>query len=69
MNYRYSLWIQWSEEDQLYLVTIPEFAEMVMQPCTSGKTYEDAVANAQEALLTARRSQRELSGVLQRSRH
>ena len=50
MNYRYSLSIQWSEEDQLYLVTIPEFAEMVMQPCTSGKTYEDAVANAQEAI-------------------
>lgn len=50
MNYRYSLIIQWSEEDQLYLVTIPEFSELVMQPCTYGKTYEAAIANAQEAI-------------------
>jgi predicted RNase H-like HicB family nuclease len=50
MNYRYSLIIQWSEEDQLYLVTIPEFADIAMQPCTYGKTYEEAIANAQEAI-------------------
>ncbi len=50
MNYRYSLIIQWSEEDQLYLVTIPEFSDIAMQPCTYGKTYEEAIANAQEAI-------------------
>ncbi|MCY7323073.1 MAG: type II toxin-antitoxin system HicB family antitoxin [Phormidesmis sp. CAN_BIN36] len=50
MNYRYSLIIQWSDEDQLYLVTIPEFAELVMQPCTHGKTYEEAGRNAQGAI-------------------
>jgi antitoxin HicB len=50
MNYRYSLLIQWSEEDQLYLVTIPEFAELVMQPCTAGKSYEEAVQKSQEAI-------------------
>jgi predicted RNase H-like HicB family nuclease len=50
MNYRYSLLIQWSEEDQLYLVTLPEFTEIAMQPCTYGKTYEEAIANAQEAI-------------------
>lgn len=50
MNYRYSLIIQWSDEDQLHLVTIPEFAELVMQPCTYGKTYEEAGRNAQEAI-------------------
>ena len=50
MNYRYSLIIQWSDEDQLYLVTIPEFAELVMQPCTHGKTYEEVGRNAQEAI-------------------
>ena len=32
MNYRYSLLIQWSEEDQLYLVTLPDFAQLAMQP-------------------------------------
>jgi len=50
VNYRYSLIIQWSDEDQLHLVTIPEFAELVMQPCTYGKTYEEAGRNAQEAI-------------------
>lgn len=50
MNYRYSLMIQWSDEDQLYLVTIPEFADLVMQPCTAGKSYEEAVMKAQEAI-------------------
>jgi antitoxin HicB len=50
MNYRYSILIQWSEEDQLYLVMIPEFVDRVMQPCTSGKTYEEAVTNAQDCI-------------------
>ncbi|MEG3929735.1 MULTISPECIES: type II toxin-antitoxin system HicB family antitoxin [unclassified Microcoleus] len=49
MNYRYSLLIQWSQEDGLYLVTLPEFATIAMQPCTYGKTYEEAIANAKEA--------------------
>jgi predicted RNase H-like HicB family nuclease len=50
MNYRYSLLIQWSQEDGLYLVTLPEFASIAMQPCTYGKSYEEAIANAQEAI-------------------
>lgn len=50
MMYRYSLIVEWSEEDQLYLVTIPEFSELVMQPSTAGKSYEEAVQKAQEAI-------------------
>ncbi len=50
MNYRYSLLIQWSEADGLYLITLPEFAGLAMQPCTYGKTYEEAIVNAQEAI-------------------
>jgi predicted RNase H-like HicB family nuclease len=50
MNYRYSILIQWSDLDQRYLVTIPEFAELVMQPCTSGKTYQAALENAQDCI-------------------
>lgn len=50
MSHRYSLLIQWSNGDSLYLVTVPEFSELVMQPCTSGRTYEEAVNNAQEAI-------------------
>ena len=45
MNYPYSLIIQWSDADQLYLVTLPEFSTIAMQPCTHGTTYQEAVQN------------------------
>jgi antitoxin HicB len=51
MNQRnYSILIQWSDEDQRYVVTLPEFASRVMQPCNDGATYEEALKNAQETL-------------------
>jgi len=31
-------------------VTLPEFAQLAIQLCTHGKTYEEAIANAQEAI-------------------
>ena len=37
MSYRYSRIIQWLDEDQIYLVTIPEFSNIAMQPCTTAK--------------------------------
>ena len=43
---RYSMIIQWSDEDQLFLVTIPEFADLVVMPCTHGKTREEATRSA-----------------------
>jgi predicted RNase H-like HicB family nuclease len=46
----YSLLIQWSPTNQRYLVTIAEFNELVMQPCTSGTTYQDAIENAQDCI-------------------
>lgn len=33
--------IQWSDEYRLFLVTIPEFADRVVMPCTHGKTRSD----------------------------
>ncbi|MBD2338252.1 type II toxin-antitoxin system HicB family antitoxin [Calothrix sp. FACHB-156] len=47
---RYSMIIQWSDEDQLFLVTIPEFAERVILPCTHGKTREEAIPNGEEVI-------------------
>ena len=38
-----------TDEDQCYVVQLPEF-EDVMQPCTHGDTYEEALKNAQEVL-------------------
>lgn len=47
MSHHYSINIQWSDEDQAYLVTLPEFGP---QPQTHGGTYEEALANAREVL-------------------
>jgi predicted RNase H-like HicB family nuclease len=42
----YSMLIQWSEEDQAYIVTVPE-----LPGCkTHGATYEEAVKQGQEAI-------------------
>jgi predicted RNase H-like HicB family nuclease len=47
---RYSMLIQWSDEDQAYLVTIPEWEGRVFGPVTHGDTYEEAVRNGREAM-------------------
>jgi len=47
---RYSMTIQWSDEDQLFLVTIPEFTDLVLMPCTHGKTREEAIQNGEEVI-------------------
>jgi len=47
---RYSMNIQWSDEDQLFLVTIPEFVGLVLMPCTHGKTREEAIQNGEEVI-------------------
>ncbi len=46
----YSMLIEWSEEDQAYLVTLPEWASRVLMPVTHGNTYDEAVQNGQEVL-------------------
>jgi len=46
----YSMLIEWSEEDQAYLVTLPEWAVRVIMPATHGSTYKEAVQHGQEVL-------------------
>jgi len=42
----YSLIIEWDPRDSVYVVTVPE-----LEGCrTHGRTYEEAVANAQDAI-------------------
>lgn len=50
MNNRYSMIIQWSEEDSCYVVFLPDFIGMVNQPCTDGQTYAEAATQGQEVL-------------------
>jgi predicted RNase H-like HicB family nuclease len=47
MKSRYSILIQWSNEDQCYIVSLPEFGKYAR---THGDTYEEALKNAQEVL-------------------
>ncbi|NJO74616.1 MAG: type II toxin-antitoxin system HicB family antitoxin [Leptolyngbyaceae cyanobacterium RM1_406_9] len=50
MNSQYSMVIQWSEEDSCYVVFLPDFVGLVAQPCTDGKTYEEAAKHGQEVI-------------------
>ena len=47
---RYSILIEWSEEDQAYLVILPEWAGRVMMPATHGDTYHEAFESGLEVL-------------------
>ena len=47
---QYSMIIQWSEVDRLFLVTIPEFSDRVIVPCTHGKTRQEAINNGEEVI-------------------
>jgi antitoxin HicB len=47
MKLKYSVLIQWSEIDQCYIASLPEWRSDVH---THGATYEEAASNAREAL-------------------
>lgn len=47
MNYKYSILIQWSQEDQKYIASLPEFGPYAH---THGNTYEEALKHGQEVL-------------------
>ena len=48
-NLNYTITIQWSQEDNCFVVFLPEFKNE-MQPVTHGETYEEALKNAKEVL-------------------
>ena len=47
MNSHYTIIIQWSDEDECFVVSLPEWREFCH---THGDTYEEAFKNAQEVL-------------------
>lgn len=47
---RYYLLIRWSDEDEAFLVTLPEWEGRVINPVTHGDSCEEAVRNGQEVL-------------------
>ena len=52
MNTNYSMLIQWSEIDRIFVVTIPEFIGRVSMPCTEGDTQEEAAKHGLEVIET-----------------
>jgi predicted RNase H-like HicB family nuclease len=52
MTDHYAILIEWSEEDQTYVVTLPEWAERVFQPVTDGATYEEAARKGAAVIAT-----------------
>lgn len=52
MSIRYSIVIEWSDEDQAYVVLLPEWQDRVYQPVTDGATYEEAARKGQNVLDT-----------------
>ncbi|BAZ22426.1 hypothetical protein NIES4073_33090 [Kalymmatonema gypsitolerans NIES-4073] len=47
MNSHYTIIIQWSDEDDCFVVSFPEWGEFCH---THGETYEEALKNAQEVI-------------------
>ena len=47
---QYSMVIEWSPEDQVFVLSLPEWADRYAMPVTDGKTYEEAVARARNVL-------------------
>lgn len=46
----YSIVIEWSPEDRVYVVVLPEWADQYAMPVASGSTYEEAVERGRNAL-------------------
>jgi predicted RNase H-like HicB family nuclease len=61
---RYRMVIEWSDEDQAYLVTLPEWESRVFQPVTHGATYTQAAKNGAEVLAMLVQGEEEDGGEL-----
>lgn len=46
----YTIEIKWSDEDNRYVVILPEWADRYAMPVADGSTYEEAVARGRNAL-------------------
>ena len=44
---RYSIVIQWSDEDQVYIASLPEWGDLMH---THGETYEEALQRGRELI-------------------
>jgi len=64
MSIKYELVIYWSEEDQSFVVEVPELPGCM----ADGETYAQAVANAQEVIMEWVETARELNRTIPKPR-
>ncbi|MEL6440156.1 MAG: type II toxin-antitoxin system HicB family antitoxin [Cyanobacteria bacterium J06621_8] len=50
IDYKYQIAIAWSQEDECYLVYLPDFADEIMQPVTHEDTYQQALQYGLEVM-------------------
>ena len=63
-QFHYSMTIQWSEEDGLYIVSLPEWEAAGHIAHTHGATYEEAVGRGRKALELLIESARDIGAEL-----
>jgi predicted RNase H-like HicB family nuclease len=49
-NPKYQVTIAWSQEDNCYLVYLPDFTDEIMQPVSHGDTYQEALQHGLEVM-------------------
>ena len=47
---KYQVTIAWSQEDNCYLVYLPDFSDEIMQPVAHGDTYQEALQHGLEVM-------------------
>lgn len=47
---KYQVTIAWSQEDNCYLVYLPDFKDEIMQPVAHGDTYQEALQHGLEVM-------------------
>jgi predicted RNase H-like HicB family nuclease len=47
---KYRILIQWSDEDNCYVVILPDWEDVVLQPVTDGATYAEAAKKGEDVL-------------------
>jgi len=44
----YSMTIEWSDKDEVYVVSFPQWKNSVGVPITTGKTFDEAIQNGRD---------------------
>ena len=46
----YTIIVRWSNDDQTYVVYLPDWEDLLHQPCADGASYAEAIQQGEEVL-------------------